>query len=435
MTDFIDSAGDDSSRKPDFEPNASNLRDESTVPYSMNRKPNPLSGRQDEHHSNRTAAAFRPGNNTGFPAETVGSRELGVGAPVENSVQKYRQLLMSGQVDVADQLQLHRVLGEGGQGMVYLSERGGADGFRLPVALKFFSPEVFRNVEEYERVMGYSAKVAAKVSQIQHDNLLDVRNWFTINGIRIMEMEWVDGFDLYQLMSNEMLNWMKQYLPKQEFEYKTNVVVTSGPSRPRLKPGIALTIIRDCLNALEALHCRGIVHSDIKPANIMLKKTGHAKIIDLGAAFFYQEMPPSRLCTPYYSAPEIIKDCHISRSSPQSDIASLGYVLIELLSGCSPFGSSEQVPLKVLLDKKLNLVNELGTILPQDVLRNELLVNFCKRMIDPDLRHRFQTAQDAIVGRGGVADIMRGLIRGNLASEFDYDIRSWISGLEQRPED
>ncbi|MDO5114010.1 MAG: serine/threonine-protein kinase, partial [Planctomycetia bacterium] len=305
----------------------------------------------DGNASNRSAASFYVSrDNTHFPAETLPTGQMAGGVPIGGLVDKYKTLMDSPFIEYRENLELQQTLGEGGQGTVFLSERLGADGFQLPVALKFFSPEPFLNVEEYEKVMGHNAKVASRVVQIQHDNLLDVRTWFTMNEIRVMEMEWVDGFDLHQLMSNEMLQWMKEHLSSADYEHRKNVVVTHGRKRPRLKPGIALTIIRDCLDALKALHSHGIVHSDIKPANIMLKRTGNAKIIDLGAAFFYQESSPMRLCTPFYAAPEILQDRRMGKTTPQSDIASLGYVLIELLSGATPFEhfhSDDKTPIPV----------------------------------------------------------------------------------------
>ena len=64
-----------------------------------------------------------------------------------------------------------RLLGAGGQGAVYLGERLGADGFTLPVALKVFSPEPYRDADAYDEDMGRVAQVAARVARIQHDNL------------------------------------------------------------------------------------------------------------------------------------------------------------------------------------------------------------------------------------------------------------------------
>ena len=85
------------------------------------------------------------------------------------------------------------------------------------------------------------------------------------------------------------------------------MIVTAGPVQPRLKPGIAIAIVRDCLAALAALHREGIVHGDMKPSNIMLKRTGNAKIVDIGSAFEMGNPPARRTCTPTYAAPEVLE--------------------------------------------------------------------------------------------------------------------------------
>ena len=89
--------------------------------------------------------------------------------------------------------------------MVYLSERRGTDNFTLPVALKIFSPERYEDARSYDEAMARIAHVAARVAQIQQDNLLDVHNFVDRNRIRIMEMEWIDGYDLSRLLTHDML--------------------------------------------------------------------------------------------------------------------------------------------------------------------------------------------------------------------------------------
>src|SRR5205085_12300091 len=105
---------------------------------------------------------------------------------------------------------LLRLLGSGGQGVVYLSQRKGTDGFTLPVALKIFSPARYEDSRSYDEAMGRIAQVAARVAQIQQDNLLDVQNFTERKRIRIMEMEWVDGYDLSRLLTREMLERTRQ---------------------------------------------------------------------------------------------------------------------------------------------------------------------------------------------------------------------------------
>ena len=179
--------------------------------------------------------------------------------------------------------------------------------------------------------MGRIAHVAARVAQIQQDNLLDVHNFVDRNRIRIMEMEWVDGYDLSRLLTHEMLERARNRVSNRRWEYLNNVIVTAGPVQPRLKPGIAIAVLRECLAALAALHREGIVHGDIKPSNIMLKRTGNAKIIDIGSAFDLDNAArrgaAARRPTP---RPKCSKAAALR---PARDLCSLGYVLIEMLSG------------------------------------------------------------------------------------------------------
>src|SRR5205807_8992322 len=97
-----------------------------------------------------------------------------------------------------------RLLGSGGQGAVFLANRLGADGFDRPVALKFFSPESYGDDSFYQEDMTRVAKVAARVARIQHDNVVDVHDFVDQEGIRVMEMEWLDGYDLREVLSPRM---------------------------------------------------------------------------------------------------------------------------------------------------------------------------------------------------------------------------------------
>ena len=99
---------------------------------------------------------------------------------------------------------LSRLLGTGGQGVVYLSDRRGADGFTIPVAIKVFSPEGFIDEPSYIEAMGRIARISARIAQIQHDNLLNLHNFVDRSGIRILVMEWIDGYDLRQLLEQSL---------------------------------------------------------------------------------------------------------------------------------------------------------------------------------------------------------------------------------------
>jgi serine/threonine-protein kinase len=344
----------------------------------------------------------------------------------EELLAAYNQLVAEPRLSWTTHHRLIRLLGKGGQGMVYLSERRGTDDFTLPVALKIFSPERFAHDRAYDEAMAEMARVAARVARIQQDNLLDVHNWIDRHRIRIMEMEWVDGYDLSRLLTNRMMDYLYDHVSTRRWNYINEVIVTRGPVQPRLKPGVAMAIVRDCLAALAALHREGIVHGDLKPSNIMLKRTGTAKIIDIGAAFELDRPPARRTCTPTYAAPEVLEQ-HVW--SPQSDLASLGYVLIEMLSGVPPFAGRTSV--SELLEAKRFLAQRLHQILPAEVTCNDLLMNFIRSMIAPDPSRRFPSAEAADLFKEGAASFHRQLVKGDLASEYHNEIRIWLEELEQ----
>lgn len=321
---------------------------------------------------------------------------------------------------------LRRMLGRGGQGEVFLSEYRGTDGFTVPVALKIFSPERYATAAGYQSAMKRIASMAARIAMIQHDNLLQVQNFFERSGIRVMMMEWIDGYDLRRLVQPRWLELLHGTVPQRRWNYINEVLLTAGPVHSRFKAGVAVAIVRECLAALAALHRNGVVHGDVKPANIMLKLSGHSKLIDMGSAIDFRDPPPERDCTPLYAAPEVLEN---QPPSPRSDLASLGYVLIEMLAGQSPFDSTMKV--RDLLAAKRELPKRLRDILPDEVLRNELLTHFLHGLISPDPNRRFPNAEAAEHVEQGAAAFHRQLVLSDMATEYDNDIRVWLEELRR----
>ncbi len=114
--------------------------------------------------------------------------------------------------------------------------------------------------------MSRIARTAARIALIQHDNVLDVQNFFERDRIRVMVMEWIDGYDLRRLVSPECLQSLEGNVSARRWTYINEVIITNGPVQSRFKAGVAVAIIRECLGALAALHREGIVHGDVKPA-------------------------------------------------------------------------------------------------------------------------------------------------------------------------
>ncbi|MCA9118808.1 MAG: serine/threonine protein kinase [Planctomycetaceae bacterium] len=367
-----------------------------------------------------------------LPAKLLGPKSLAV-SPIKSPANKGRDELATAfneltsvpTVQWSVTYRLQRVLGSGGQSVVYLADRLGSDDMTVPVALKVFSPKHYEDAGEYQLDMARIARVTAHVALIQQDHLLDVHNLVDCNGIRVLVMEWVDGFDLLHLLNPSTLEQTRDRVRDEKWSYLNQVVFSLGPARVRLMPGIANSIVRECLAALAALHREGIVHADIKPSNIMLKRTGNAKLIDLGAAFKISEGEIMKTVTPRYAAPEVLRG---APSTPASDLASLGYVLIEMLAGVQLFAGLDGYA--ALLRAKERIMHYLYEILPREIVASELLIDLIRGLVAPNPDERFPSAEAADLFDSGAASFSRQLVTGNLASEYESDLRAWLSVVD-----
>jgi serine/threonine protein kinase len=100
----------------------------------------------------------------------------------------------------------------------------------------------------------------------------------------------------------------------------------------------ALRLVSDLSGALEALHVRGLVHRDVKPANVMIDERGAAALTDFGLARGIAETVLTKtgmvVGTVDYLAPELIRG---QQAGSSSDVYALGCLLYECLAGAPPF--------------------------------------------------------------------------------------------------
>ncbi|QDV51977.1 serine/threonine-protein kinase [Gimesia fumaroli] len=338
---------------------------------------------------------------------------------------QYQDLLNNNFLQWNNRRTFSRCLGVGGQGVVYLSAREGADGFNIPVALKLFSPKRYDNARAYQTEMGRLSQVAARVARVQENHLVAVQNFVRRKQIYIMEMEWVDGYDLRSLLTPATFKQIREQVTLRRWKNINNNVFTKGVQQPRLKPGIAVAILRECLAALAALHRNDIIHCDMKPANIMLKRSGNAKIIDIGSAIDLNNLPSNQPCTPTYAAPEVLSG---ERATPQSDLASLGYILIEVITGFQPFANLKYAQ---LIKAKQNILQQLPQWFPdEEFALSEPLMKLIHRLVHPNPAERFASAEAADLGEDGAAEFHRLLVKSDLPSDYENELRLWIEEVE-----
>jgi eukaryotic-like serine/threonine-protein kinase len=194
-------------------------------------------------------------------------------------------------------------LGEGGMGVVYKAEDTKLDRF---VALKFLPPHLAASEQDKARFI----QEAKSASALNHPNVCTIHDISEHEGQLFIVMEFVDGKSLKD--KKEQIG-VKQIL-------EIGIQVAEG---------------------LAAAHEKGIVHRDIKPDNIMIRKDGIVQIMDFGLAKLYTSGNVSRLTkagttmgTMGYMSPEQVQGLDVDH---RTDIFSLGVVLYELLAGESPF--------------------------------------------------------------------------------------------------
>lgn len=342
----------------------------------------------------------------------------------EDLSRRYDEIVASKEVTWDMTYRLISKLGAGGQGVVFLADRSGAFDVSFPLALKFYRPDGYPSVDTYRREMGRMARVAMETARIQQDHLIDVYNIVEYRGILVLVSEWVDGFDLRELTTPKLLKRIKKTVPADRWNYVNDVIITDAGFQSRLMPGVAIAIIRECLAGLAALHRQGVIHADLKPANVMIKQTGNCKIIDFGSAFQIGEYPLRPTWTPRYAAVEVLEG---ASHTHLSDLASLGYVLLELLTGKYPFAGVADG--QELINLKKEIWHRIPEMLPKDAARNNTLVEMLSKMIAPDPANRFSSLEEADLSDQGAAEIERQLVKVDMTTVVENEMRILMQEL------
>ncbi len=229
----------------------------------------------------------------GAPKTDSDTRLISLGAGAKSEVKYF-----------FDKYEIRGEYGRGGMGTVYRAVKRD-DG--RPVALKVLAPRLSESRTAIARFL----REIKVLSDLTCDNVVIVYDHGYDNGRYFLAMEAVEGDALDRIVQRE------------------------GP----LPEKAAIQVFAQAAHALQAIAEKGLVHRDVKPANILRRQDGLVKLVDFGLAKHENDVSGLSesgyaLGTPYYIAPEVIEG---GKPDARSDLFALGVTMFEALTGRRPF--------------------------------------------------------------------------------------------------
>ena len=233
-------------------------------------------------------------------------------------------ILPSGATLQGGKYKIIRVLGQGGFGITYLAEQ---TGLGMKVAVKEFflkgscqrdattsrvSVPVTDNRELVAKCLKKFKAEARKIASLNNDHIVSIIDIFDENGTSYYVMKYLDGGSLADRI---------RHAPMQENQ--------------------AVYIIREVSDALKTIHSNGLLHLDIKPANILFDDRDRAVLIDFGVSKYVDNQKDTTTTSSLVGfsrgfAPLEQVNATVSSLSPATDIYSLGATLYNLVVGITP---------------------------------------------------------------------------------------------------
>jgi serine/threonine protein kinase len=199
-----------------------------------------------------------------------------------------------------------RLIGAGGMGSVYEVEH-------IELGRRYVLKSLLRSLATREDLIARMRNEWRSLGKLRHPNIVDVINaGITATQVPYFVMEYLDGETVRDRLER----------------------------RGKLSVGEAVRIAQGSLLGLAAAHAIGVIHRDVKPANVFLTRAGGVKVLDFGIAQTRVEGTPKitgrglAIGTPRYMSPEQAAG---ERADARSDVYAVGLLLYEMLTGEGPF--------------------------------------------------------------------------------------------------
>ena len=211
---------------------------------------------------------------------------------------------------------LEAFLGSGGMARVYL----GVDKYSRQLAAVKVIDASFRDEFDYRARFEREAQA---VSRLNHPQIIKLHRFGEEGGIVYIAMQYVQGTDLAPIL--------------QACRTENAEIALDDICR----------LVYEIGSALDYAHAQGIIHRDVKPANILIDENGHAILTDFGLALLTDVGTRGEIFgTPYYIAPE--QAISSAGAIPKSDQYSLGIILYEMLTGRVPFDAGNAMDTAIM---------------------------------------------------------------------------------------
>ena len=270
-------------------------------------------------------------------------------------------------------------IGQGGMSTVHLARQEGLD---RHVALKL-APAWLGGNERARKMLGNEARAMAR---LQHPNIVAIHDILDVDETLAIAMEWVDGRTFASLLRR-----LPPSPSDRDAEVLAEALGTPTEERAQFRGGSTKWIVErlhDISLALHAVHEAGLLHLDVKPSNVLVRRDGTALLADFGVT---RDITPDEqqtrtfAGTPVYAAPEQLRRSEAD-IGPSTDVYSLGMTLYEALARTQPLQGLDLPALMRSVEAgAIPRLSELAQ-LPAD------LVNVVHRAISPSPTERYPTA-------------------------------------------